>query len=131
MSLAAPPTAPRRGLPAIVLVTRREMLVRLRSRVFLGSTTVMVLVVVIGIVGFSLVGGSTAAVRVGFGAGTRGLEPAFIASTAALGQRVAVSDVADDAQGRAEVSSGDIDVFVSGSATAPTVVVEKSAPSLV
>ena len=131
MSLAAPPTAPRRGLPAIVLVTRREMLVRLRSRVFLGSTTVMVLVVVVGIVGFSLVGGSMAAVRVGFGAGTRGLEPAFIASTAALGQRVAVSDVADDAKGRAEVSTGDIDVFVSGSATAPTAVVEKYAPSLV
>jgi ABC-2 type transport system permease protein len=120
-----------RGLPVFFLVARREMLVRLRSRVFLGGTSVMVALVVIGIVGYSLIGGQTAAVRVGFSGGSQSLEQAFSASASALGQAVTDSNVTDEAAGRAEVSGGALDVLVIGSASSPTLVVEKSAPSVV
>ncbi len=120
-----------RGLPAFILVTRREFLVRLRSRVFIGGTIAMVALVVIGIVGFSLLGGRTTAVRIGFSGGSQALEQAFGASANALRQPVTVSNVADEAAGRAQVSAGTLDVLVTGSATSPTAVVQKAAPSLV
>ena len=59
------------------------------------------------------------------------LEQAFSASATALGQSVAVSDVADEATGRAQVSAGQLDVLVTGSATSPTAVVKKTVPPLV
>ncbi len=131
MSAASPAPGSRRALPAFILVTRREMLVRLRSRVFIGGTVVMVALVVGGILGYSWLGGQTTPVRVGFTAGTQALEQAFSASASALGQPVTVSDVTDEAAGRAQVSGGTLDVLVTGSATSPTAVVQKSAPSLI
>ncbi len=129
--MTRPRSARQRGLPAVVLVTRREMLVRLRSRVFIGGTIAMVALVVIGLVGFSLLGGRTTAVRVGFGGGSQALEQTFSASATALRQPVTVSNVADEAAGRAQVSAGALDVLVTGSATSPTAVVQKTVPSLV
>ncbi len=123
--------APSRGLPGFIVVSRREALVRLRSRVFIGGTIAMVALVVIGLVGFSLLGGKTTAVRVGFSGGSQALEQAFSASATALLQPVTVSDVTDDTAGRAQVSAGTLDVLVAGPATAPTVVVQKTVPSLV
>ncbi len=105
------------------------MLIRLRSRVFIGGTIAMVALVVIGIVGYALVGGRTTAVRVGFSGGSQALEQAFATSAAALGQPVTVTNVADEAAGRAQVSAGTLDVMVTGSATSPTAVVRQSAPS--
>jgi ABC-2 type transport system permease protein len=131
VTASTPPPAARDGRPVIFLVARRELLVRLRSRVFIGGTGVMVALVVIGIVGFSLLGGQTTAVRVGFSGGSQALEQAFSASATALGQPVTVSNVADEAAGRAQVSAGTLDVLVTGSATSPTAVVQESAPSLV
>jgi ABC-2 type transport system permease protein len=113
------------------LVARREMLVRLRSRVFAGSTAVMVALVVIGIVVASLLGGRTTAIGVGFVGGSAALEQDFSASAAALGQPVTVSTVTDEATGRAEVSAGTLDVLVVGAPTSPTVVVKQSAPAVV
>lgn len=107
------------------------MRVRLRSRVFIGGTIVMVALVVIGIVGFSLLGGTTTTLRVGFGGGAQALEPAFRTSASALGQPVTVTNVPDEAAGRAQVSAGTLDVLVTGSATSPAAVVQKSASSLV
>jgi ABC-2 type transport system permease protein len=126
-----PPAESARGLPGFLLVARREMLVRLRSRVFIGPTIAMVALVVIAIVGYSLIGGQTSAVRVGFSGGSQALEQAFSASATVLGQAVTVSNVADEASGRADVSAGSLDVLVTGSATSPTAVVQKSVPSLV
>ena len=126
----APTPKPGRVLPAVVLVARREMLVRLRSRVFIAPTILMVALVVIGIVGYSLIGGN-GAVRVGFSGTAQSLEQAFSASATALGQSVATSDVADEATGRAQVSAGQLDVLVTGSATSPTAVVKKTVPPLV
>ncbi len=129
--MTKPLRAQQRGLPAFILVARREALVRLRSRVFIGGTIVMVALVVVGIVGFSLLGGQTRAVRVAFSGGSQALEQAFTASATSLGQPVTVSDVTDETAGRAQVSAGTLDVLVTGSATSPTAVVQKAAPSLV
>ncbi len=117
--------------PIVFLVARREMLVRLRSRAFLGGTVAMVALVVLGIVGYSLLGGLSTTVSVGFTGGSAALEQDFMASAATLGQPVTVSTVTDEATGRAQVSSGALDVLVIGAATAPTAVVKQSAPAAV
>ncbi len=126
-----PARVPRTALPIVVLVARREALVRLRSRVFLGGTVVMVGLVVIGIFGGSILAGRTTPVRVGFSGASQALEQAFNATAATLGQAVTISNVSDDAAGRAQVSGGTLDVLVTGPATSPTAVVKQSVPSLV
>ena len=119
------------GLPIVLLVARREMRVRLRSRVFTAGTVVMVALVVIGIVGYSVLGGRTTTVSVGFTGGSEALEQDFSTSAATMGQPVTISTVTDEATGRAQVSAGTLDVLVTGPATAPTAVVKQSVPAAV
>ena len=118
-----------RRLPAVVLVARREIRMRLRSRVFIGGTIVMTALVVIGIVVASLLAGKTTPVRVGFSGGSQALERTFTASAAALGADVTVSDIADVTAGEAQVTAGTLDVLVTGSATAPTAEVKTTVPA--
>ena len=121
-------------LTVIFLVARREILMRLRSRVLLLGTFAMVALVVAGVVGASLLGGSsgpTRAMNVGFTGGSQALGQAFSALATALGQPVSVSVVADDAAGESQVTAGTLDVLVTGSATSPTAVVNKTPPPLV
>jgi ABC-2 type transport system permease protein len=120
-----------RRLPTTVLVARREVRMRLRSRVFVGGTIVMTVLVVVGIVAASLLAGRTTPVRVGFSGGSQALEPTFTASAAALGANVTVSDVTDVAAGEAQVTAGTLDVLVTGSSTAPTAVVKATVPAAV
>ncbi|MGC8633230.1 MAG: ABC transporter permease [Candidatus Limnocylindrales bacterium] len=131
--MTAPSGRPTSGaLPSFLLVARREMRIRLRSRVFIGGTVVMVALVAVGIGGYSLVGGRTAtALRVGFTGGSQALEQDFSASLAGLGQPVTVSTVSNEAAGRAEVSAGALDVLVTGPATSPSIVVKQSASAVV
>ncbi len=118
-----------RRLPPIVLVARREVRMRLRSRVFVGGTIVMAVFVVVGIVAASLLGGKSTPVRVGFSDGSQALERSFTASAAALGGNVTVSDIADVNAGKAQVTAGTLDVLVTGSSTAPTAVAKAAVPS--
>ena len=118
-----------RRLPTTVLVARREALMRLRSRVFIGGTTVMTILVLVGIVAASLLAGKTTPERVGFSGGSQALERSFTASAAALGANVTVSDIADVTAGKAQVTAGTLDVLVTGSSTAPTAVVKVAIPS--
>ena len=119
----------RHGRPALFLVARREVRMRLRSRVFVGGTIVMSVLVVVGIVAASLLAGKTDPVRVGFSGGSQALERSFTASAAALGANVTVSDVADVDAGKAQVTAGTLDVLVTGSSTAPTAVAKDAIPS--
>ena len=119
----------RRGRPAVFLVARREVLMRRRSRVFVGGTIVMAVLVVVGIVAASLLAGKTSPVRVGFSGGSQALERSFTATSAALGVPVTVSDVADVTDGKAQVTAGTLDVLVIGSSTAPTAVAKDAVPS--
>ena len=118
-----------RSRPAVFLVARREILMRLRSRVFVGGTTVMAVLVVVGIVAASLLAGKTTPVRVGFSSGSQALERSFTATAAALGANVTVSDIADVTAGTAQVTAGTLDVLVTGSSTAPTAVAKDAIPS--
>ena len=118
-----------RRLPTTVLVARREALMRLRSRVFIGGTTVMTVLVVVGIVAASLLAGKTTPVRVGFTGGSQALERSFTATAAALGANVTVSDIPDVTAGTAQVTAGTLDVLVTGSSTAPTAVAKAAIAS--
>jgi ABC-2 type transport system permease protein len=129
MNARLPSLGETRHLPAIILVARREVRMRLRSRVVVGGTIVMVGLVVVGIVAASLLTGKTSPVRVGFSGGSQALEPVFTQAAAALGVDVTVNDVADDTAGKAQVTAGTLDVLVIGSATAPTAVAKETVPS--
>ena len=120
-----------RRLPTTFLVARREVRMRLRSRVFVGGTIVMAVLVVVGIVAASLLAGKTNPVRVGFSGGSQALERSFTATAAALGVPVTVSDVADVTAGKAQVTAGTLDVLVTGTSTAPTAVAKDAIPSTV
>jgi ABC-2 type transport system permease protein len=119
------------GAPRLttLLVARREIRMRLRSRVFVGGTIVMTALVVIGIAAASLLAGKTNPVRVAFSGGSQALERTFSASAAALGANVTVSDIADVTAGEAQVTAGTLDVLVTGSATAPTAVAKAAIAS--
>ena len=119
----------RHGRPAVFLVARREVRMRLRSRVFVGGTIVMAALVVVGIVAASLLAGKTNPVRVGFSGGSQTLERSFTASAAALGAKVTVSDIADVTAGKAQVTAGTLDVLVIGTSTSPTAVAKDAIPS--
>jgi len=118
-----------RRLPTTFLVARREVRMRLRSRVFVGGTIVMTVLVVVGIVAASLLAGKTNPVRVGFSSGSQALERSFTATAAALGVPVTVSDIADVDAGKAQVTAGTLDVLVIGTSTAPTAVAKEAVPS--
>ena len=118
----------------VFLVARREILIRLRSRVFAGSTVVMVVLVAGGILAASYFQVGTpsqpAVVKVGFSGGSQALEQSFRSTAAALGETVTVTDVADPGTGRSQVEAGTLDMAVSGTATAPVAVASESLPSL-
>ncbi|MGH2513422.1 MAG: ABC transporter permease [Candidatus Limnocylindrales bacterium] len=118
-----------RHLPTIVLVARREVRMRLRSRVFVGGTILMTVLVVVGIVASSLLAGRTNPVRVGFTGDSQALERSFTSTAAALGVKVTVSDIADLSAGEAQVTAGTLDVLVTGSASAPTAVAKAAISS--
>ena len=118
-----------RPLPTTFLVARREVRVRLRSRVFAGGTVVMAILVVGGIVAASLLAGRTTPVRVGFTGGSQALERPFSATARALGVSATLTDVTDVSAGKAQVTAGTLDVLVTGSSTAPTAVARKEVPS--
>ena len=118
-----------RRLPTVALVARREVRMRMRSRVFVGGTIVMTVLVVVGIVAASLLAGRTTPVRVGFSGGSQALERSFTATAAALGASVTVSEIADVTAGEAQVTAGTLDVLVTGSSTAPTAVAKAAMPS--
>ncbi len=117
-----------RPLPAVFLVARREVRMRLRSRIFIGGTIVMSAFVVVGILAASVLGGRTNPVRIGFSGGSQALERSFVASAGALGTKVTVSEVSDVTAAKAEITAGTLDVLVIGSATAPTAVAKDAVP---
>ncbi len=128
MSVPTRRAGTRGALPLVVIVARREARTRLRSRVFVGGTIVMTLLVVVGIVAASLFTGTTNPVRVAFSGGSQALEPSFTATAAALGVKATLSDVADSTAGEAQLTAGTLDVLVTGSAIAPTAVATESVP---
>ena len=133
MTGSSPAGDPGGPLPAVILVMRREILVRFRSRPFVLGTVAMLVAVVIGIVVASLVNGppaSPAPVRVGFTGGSQALEASFESTAGLVGVDVSVSDVSDADAGRRQLMAGDLDMLVTGSATAPYAAVTDAVPAM-
>ena len=123
---------PAGGRPIVYLVARRELQKRIAGRVFRIGTIVMIALIAIGIAIAAATGGrgnAGAAIRVGFTTTTRSLESTFSAWSSSVGTDVTVADVADVGVGRAQVGAGTLDVLLTGSATAPTAVVQDALPS--
>ncbi len=119
------------GRPTIFLIARREIFMRLRSRVFTLGTIGMVALVVVGVIAASLLVGKTTPVRVGFSGGSQALEPTFTASAAALGASMVRQRHRRCHRRESAGDAGTLDVLVTGPATAPTAVVKDAVPSAV
>ena len=123
------------GRPVIYLVARREIQLRLRSRVFRFGTVAMVALIAVGIVAATALSGPSgpstpaAAYQVGFTSSAAALEPVFSATAAAAGTQVALSEIADPTAGTAQVTAGTLDVLVTGPPTAPVAVVAGTLPT--
>jgi ABC-2 type transport system permease protein len=107
------------------LVASRELSTRLRSKAFVISTVVM-LVLIIGVsLVAKLLSGAGADTTVGVTGPTAALSAPLQASAKAIGESVATTQVADEAAGRAKVSDGSLDALLVGDGKNVEVVVKK------
>jgi ABC-2 type transport system permease protein len=99
---------------AVLLVAGRELNTRLRTRSFVISTIVSIVVLAgfLLLQGGSFGGGTTS--KVGLSGQATALGNQIVDSARALGREVVVSDVNDQADGDRLVRDGDLDAFVSG-----------------
>jgi ABC-2 type transport system permease protein len=110
---------------AVGLVASRELSTRLRSKAYV-ITTVVMLVLIIGVsLVVKLLSGGGADATVGFTGPTAELSAPLQASAKAIGERVATAAVADEAAGRAKVSDGSLDALLVGDGRNIEVVVKK------
>ncbi|MEJ8277724.1 ABC transporter permease [Pseudonocardia spirodelae] len=117
MSVPAPATLP--GPRAVALVARREFRVQVHKRSFWISNAIVLLVVVGGMVGYALFGGSgDDRPSVGV-AGDPSLAAAVGTASQRLGVPVEVRPLASAAAGRDAVAAGDLDVALGPAPGAP------------
>ncbi|MCL1899295.1 MAG: ABC transporter permease [Promicromonosporaceae bacterium] len=121
------PAAPA-GWRSIFLVAEREVMTRLRQRVFLISTAVLVSAVVLGILAAHFLGGETHVMQLATTDSSFAQE--LEATTHAMGIESNVTVVADRSAGEAQLSSGDIEaLIIPGSDGNLTAVVESTLDS--
>ena len=114
-------TAGRGGLGVVGVIAARELLSRLRSRSFLiGTLVVLVLIGGVGVVN-GLLAGRSESTSVALTSRTAVLADPVRAQAAAAGVDLDLSTV-DDATAERRVRDGDLDVAVTGTATAPVLV---------
>jgi ABC-2 type transport system permease protein len=110
---------------AIRLVASREVITRLRSKAYVISTVVMLVLIVGTTVVVKLLSGAGSDATVGVTSPTAQLAAPLQASAKAIGQFVATTQFADEAAGRAKVSDGSLDALLVGDGTNLQVVVKK------
>jgi ABC-2 type transport system permease protein len=97
---------------AVALVARRELVERARSRAFLLST-VLTLVIVVFAIGAPRLFGNEKPARVGLAGSTpEGVSAALEAQAAGSGQRIEVERYTTTSQGEAALAAGTVDVLV-------------------
>jgi ABC-2 type transport system permease protein len=119
----------------IFLIARREFVTRVRTRVFIIGT-VLVLVGLAGYLAFQqLVVNKEIAkaesFKVAFVGEAQSLSTPLIASSKVLGFKIEKQTVSDQAQGESQVRNGTLDILVTGAATSPTVLVRDQLNSTV
>ncbi|HEY2671638.1 MAG TPA: ABC transporter permease [Rugosimonospora sp.] len=113
-------------MSSVWLVAQREILARARSKAYIISTAVLVVIVVALAIITKLIGGSGASdFTVGVTAQTASLSAPLSSSATSIGQSVSTRTVPDEATGRAEVKAGKLDALLIGDGTAVRVVVKK------
>jgi ABC-2 type transport system permease protein len=110
---------------AIGLVAGREIGTRLRSKAFLASTGVMILLLIAFTVVMKLIGGSTSDATIGYTAPNAPLAAPLQATAKDLGKDVVTQQV-DEAQGRQLVADGKLDALLYGDGSRVRVVVEEN-----
>jgi ABC-2 type transport system permease protein len=113
-------------MTGVWLVAQREILARARSKAFIISTVVLVVLIVALSIVTTLVGGTGHSdSTVGVTSQTASLSAPLSASAKSVGQTVATRTVPDEATGRAEVNSGKLDALLVGDGSSVQVVVKK------
>ena len=115
----------------IALVAKREITVQVRTKSFLVSNAIILVVILSGIIGASMLsGGTDSGPKVGLVGSAASLSGALSASAKASGHPVDASTVADEATARAKVTSGDLEVALVPRGTGSyTAIVDKNVPA--
>lgn len=121
-------------LRTIFLIARREFVTRVRTRVFIIGT-VLILIGIAGYLAFQILvvnkQTKTITENVAFVGEVSSLADSFRAGATSLDFNINLKQVADEAQGKAELATGKLDTVVSGPATSPHVFVrDQFDPSL-
>ena len=114
---------------AIGLVASREINTRLRSKAYIISTVVMLILIIGATLVMRLLSGNSVDATVGVTGPTTQLSAPLQASAKAIGQTVAITGVADEAAGRAKVADGSLDAMLVGDGKNLQVVVKKDLTS--
>lgn len=111
---------------AVGLVASREIGTRVRSKAYRVTTVVMLLLIVVGIVVIKLIsGGGGADATIGYTPATAGFSAPLQATGKAVDQSIDVTQVADEAAGRAKLADGSIDALLTGDGKSVHVQVKK------
>ena len=115
------------NVAAVRLIAGREIQVRLRSKAFRILTIVMVVIVVGLCVALKLLSGATSGGdKVGYLPADTAIAHALPAVGDAIGQKITVTSVADQATGQQQVTSGKLDALLVGDGGQVSVVVKKN-----
>ncbi|WP_290059861.1 ABC transporter permease [Amycolatopsis solani] len=111
---------------AVGLVASREISTRVKSKAFRVATVVMLLLIVVGILLIKLVsGGGGADSTVGYTPATAAFSAPLKASGQAVDESIDLTQVADEAAGRAKLADGSIDALLTGDGKTVHVQVKK------
>ncbi|MCR6484480.1 ABC transporter permease [Amycolatopsis sp. OK19-0408] len=115
---------------AVGLVASREISTRVKSRAFRVATAIMLLLIVVGIVLIKLIsGGGGADSTVGYTSATAPFAAPLKAGGQAVDEKIDVTQVADEAAGRAKLEDGSIDALLTGDGKSVHVQVKKDLDS--
>lgn len=111
---------------AVGLVASREIGTRVKSKAFRVATVVMLLLIVVGILLIKFIsGGGGADSTVGYTSATAPFSAPLKASGQAVGESIDLTQVADEAAGRAKLADGSIDALLTGDGKTVHVQVKK------
>jgi ABC-2 type transport system permease protein len=125
---------PQSPVSAVFLIARREFVTRVRTRVFIIGTA-LILVAIVGYVVLQQTvlskPGNVNTYKVAYLGEAQSLADPLAASAKALGLAVERRQVNDESQAESDLRKGDLDVLIRGSASSPQVVVrDQFSPTL-
>ncbi|WP_181771933.1 ABC transporter permease [Amycolatopsis pittospori] len=109
---------------AVWLIARRELNTRLRTRSFVIGTAVLLLILMGYVLLQSTLISAEDKSKIGLTGQTAGIAQQLKTAGAEIGENIETVTIADPAQGRSQVESGDLDALLSGNATELKVLVK-------